>query len=86
MPWRIEAAGCEYVINTGDDVTFSAPDIIGDEQIRCHADTYLGSPYLAFAEVDEGRVDKRSERYIYPVANNYREELKKRGVVVTFIK
>ncbi len=67
MPWRIEAEGCEYIINAGDDVTFSAPDVIGDEQIRCHADMYLGSPYLAFAEVNEGIVEKRSERYIYPV-------------------
>lgn len=86
MPWRIEAGGQQYVINAGSDVTVFAPDVLGNEEIRCHAGTHLGSPYLGFAEVIEGKVDTRSERYIYPVVNNYKKDLKKRGVVVTFIK
>lgn len=86
MPWRIEAGGQQYVINAGSDVTVPAPSVDGNEEIRCHAGIYLGSPYLGFAEVSEGEVDIRSERYIYPVADTYKEDLKKRGVVVKFIK
>lgn len=85
MPWKIEAGSQTYVIEAGENITIPAPGVIGNEEISLHADTYLGAQYLGFAEVNKGCVDKRSERYIYPVANNYKEELKKRGVTVEFI-
>lgn len=80
MPWRIEAGGKTYTIDTGDSVEISAPLTRGDETLVCRADKYL-NPYLALFEpgTPEGAI------YLFPTINRYEEILAKRNIRITYI-